>query len=70
MLEKVGFQIIKYQKHWQTLNLDYILYRIKPYSPLISDLGRKGTRVLGLQQVQVPYWMGQSLVLARRLNTE
>jgi 2-polyprenyl-3-methyl-5-hydroxy-6-metoxy-1,4-benzoquinol methylase len=66
MLEQTGFRVIKYQRHWQSLELGYIFYRMKPYISWASLLGTKAVNALGVQDVQVPYWMGQVRVLARR----
>jgi len=66
MLEQTGFRVIKYQRHWQSLELGYIFYRMKPYISWASLLGTKAVRALGVQNVQIPYWMGQARVLARR----
>lgn len=66
MLELTGFQMIKHQKHWQSLELGYILFRMKPYISWASLLGTKIAQALHMQNVQIPYWMGQMLVLARR----
>jgi 2-polyprenyl-3-methyl-5-hydroxy-6-metoxy-1,4-benzoquinol methylase len=66
MLKESGFQVLRSQPHWQSLEIDYIFYRIKPYIPWLSDLGRKTVQGLKMQKAAVPYWMGQTLVLARR----
>ncbi|MGK7875789.1 MAG: class I SAM-dependent methyltransferase [Xenococcaceae cyanobacterium] len=68
MLEMTGFQVVKHQRHWQSLELGYIFLRMKPYIPWASNLGTKVTKALHLGQAQVPYWMGQMLVLARRAD--
>jgi 2-polyprenyl-3-methyl-5-hydroxy-6-metoxy-1,4-benzoquinol methylase len=66
LLSETGFNVIRQQKHWQSLELDYILFRMKPYIPRASDAGRAIVKTLGLQKSRLPYWMGQSLVLAAR----
>ena len=68
ILEQTGFQILRHRKHWQSLELDYILFRMRPYLPLIPDLGRKMTKILQLQKAQIPYWVGQTLVLAHKMK--
>jgi len=68
MLQRTGFQMVKSQKHWQSLELGYIFFRMKPYMSWASSLGTKITGALGLQHAQVPYWMGQVLVLAQRVD--
>ncbi len=68
MLEQAGFQVIKHRKHWQSLQLDYILFRMKPYLPILPDLGRKFAQIIGLRKAHVPYWVGQTLILARKVK--
>lgn len=69
MLSLAGFHTVKHQWHWQSLELSYILFRMKPYASWVSKLGMMGVNALHLQKAQVPYWMGQVLVLARRIET-
>src|SRR6266446_3963078 len=66
MLKSTGFRMVERRKHWQSLELGYIFLRMKPYIPWASNLGSKVTNALRLQNLQVPYWMGQVLVLARQ----
>ena len=66
MLKSTGFRMVERRKHWQSLELGYIFLRMKPYIPWASNLGSKVTNALHLQNLQVPYWMGQVLVLARQ----
>lgn len=67
MLEQTGFKVLKFKKHWQSLELDYIFYRMRPYLPLLPDLGRKLAAAVGLKKAHVPYWVGQTLVLAKKV---
>ena len=64
MLELTGFQMVKHQRHWQSLLLGYIFFRMKPYISWASRLGMKVASALHVQNAPVPYWMGQVLVLA------
>ncbi len=64
ILEETGFQVMKSKKHWQSLELGYILFRMKPYLPRISKLFRILTKALRMDQLQIPYWMGQMLLIA------
>ncbi len=66
MLIKTGFKPLKFRKHWQGLELDYIFTRIKPYIPWLSVIGKKVAKGLNIQQMNVPYWVGQTLVIARK----
>lgn len=65
MLNQVGFEMVHKKRHWQSLELGYILFRMKPYAAWLSNLGTKLVEALGWERVQIPYWMGQVLVLAR-----
>ena len=68
MLQLSGFQLVKYKRHWQSLELGYIFMRMKPYIKWVSQWGTLLANTLRIQSVQFPYWMGQSLILARREN--
>lgn len=75
MLEKTGFALILKKKHFQSLELGYLMWRMKVYSKHLHILGYKTTKVLGLERAQIPYWLGQSLIIAkkqerRKENTE
>lgn len=70
MLSLTGFRVIKYHRHWQTLELGYIFSRMKPYIPGASQIGMKAAKSLRIQHAPVPYWMGQTLVLARTINSQ
>lgn len=63
MLKLTGFQMTKHQKHWQSLELGYIFSRMEPIIPIVSRLGTKITSALRIQDIQVPYWMGQTMVM-------
>ncbi|MGD8561507.1 MAG: class I SAM-dependent methyltransferase [Desulfarculaceae bacterium] len=69
-LEKSGFTALLLQKHWQTLELGYIMRRMEPYLGAVARLGGKGVRALGLGKASIPYWMGQTLVISRRNGPE
>jgi hypothetical protein len=64
MLEKTGFKVARFKRHWQSLELGYILFRMQPYLPRLSSLGTKIAATLKIEHLQIPYWMGQVLVLA------
>ena len=66
MLETTGFTTVKVRPHVQRLELDYILFRGSVLSQGLSRLARSVSRPLGLARVQVPYWLGQTFVVARR----
>jgi 2-polyprenyl-3-methyl-5-hydroxy-6-metoxy-1,4-benzoquinol methylase len=64
MLNETGFEVKKTKLHWQSLELGYILFRMSPYIPWLSKFGIRIAEILGLQRLQIPYWMGQTLILA------
>jgi SAM-dependent methyltransferase len=66
ILESAGFSLLETRKHWQSLELGYILFRMGPYLPGLSRLGKKTAEALRIQHLQIPYWMGQVLVIAVR----
>ena len=68
ILEKCGFEIIIIKKHWQTLQLGYLATRFKPYSELAYKIATKTVNALKLNDLQIPYWLGQTFVLANKVK--
>jgi 2-polyprenyl-3-methyl-5-hydroxy-6-metoxy-1,4-benzoquinol methylase len=66
MLEATGFAVAVTRAHFQRLELDYILFRGSVLSQALSKAARAVVRPLGLGRAQVPYWLGQTFVAARR----
>jgi hypothetical protein len=66
MLETTGFVPVQVRPHFQRLELDYILFRGSVLSAALSSAARAVVRPLGLSRAQIPYWLGQTFVLARR----
>ena len=66
MLEKTGFSVEVTRAHYQRLELDYILFRGSVLSKALSNASRAVVKPLGLGRAQVPYWLGQTFVAARR----
>lgn len=66
MLESTGFTVERVRPHFQRLELDYILFRGSVLSTALSTTARAIVRPFGLSRAQVPYWLGQTFVLARR----
>ena len=66
MLKRLGFRVVEIRRHWQTLELGYILFRMEAYlRPIGRPLGWLAKR-LRLSHLQIPYWMGQMLVIAEK----
>lgn len=68
ILQKTGFEAFKFKKHFQVLALGYILTRAEAYITFLATPFKKMVAILGMNDVQVPYWMGQTLVLARKVK--
>jgi 2-polyprenyl-3-methyl-5-hydroxy-6-metoxy-1,4-benzoquinol methylase len=68
MLEDAGFAVETVRPHWQRLELDYILYRASVLSEAFSRIARRAVGAVGVGRVQMPYWLGQTFVLARRVR--
>ena len=66
MLKKTGFKMLLSRPHWQTLELGYILFRMEAYVRPLARLGGRIVKALGLQHLQIPYWMGQTLAIAEK----
>ena len=66
ILSATGFKVERLRPHWQRLEIDYILFRGSLLSPTLSKASRALVRLFGAGRVQVPYWLGQTFVLARR----
>jgi hypothetical protein len=65
MLAKTGFTVVDSKKHWQSLELGYILFRMRPYLPWLAKPAEGVVNFFRLQHLQIPYWMGQVLVQAK-----
>jgi 2-polyprenyl-3-methyl-5-hydroxy-6-metoxy-1,4-benzoquinol methylase len=66
MLESAGFSVRRVRPHVQRLELNYILFRGAILSQTLSSAARAIVRPFGLGRAEVPYWLGQTFVLARR----
>lgn len=66
MLRSTGFRVLRQQRHWQRLEVQYVLFRMRPYVPVLPALAGRLLSQVGLGRVEVPYWMGQTLVLAKK----
>jgi hypothetical protein len=66
MLGELGFRLVDRRKHWQTLELGYILFRMEAYLKPVARAAGWVVKRLGLSNLQFPYWMGQVLVIAEK----
>ena len=65
-LKQYGFEILDIRPHFQRLEFDYLLAREDVVSAPVSKLSRAVGRALRLSRRQVPYWIGQTFVAARK----
>ncbi len=66
ILARSGFKTIKIKPHIQTLGFGYLMWRMKEYSKLLHKLGHGFAKATGTTKMQIPYWLGQTLVIAKR----
>ena len=69
LLEDAGFDVVRIRPHFQRLALGYVLQRAAPYIGAPARAAERMCRWLGIANRQVPYWMGQTLVVARKRRT-
>lgn len=66
ILEKNGFEVIKIKPHFQKLSLGYLIFRMKSYSQLVHKIASPIVKIIRLGNLEIPYWLGQTLVIARK----
>lgn len=69
MLKKHRFKTLKIKPHFQSLALGYLIYRTKGYNALFrfaANIGEKVIKILKWENKQFSYWIGQTLVIARK----
>jgi hypothetical protein len=66
MLESTSFKVIKTKPHFQRLALGYLVFRMQAYSKFLHKSGNKLVNLFRLNDTQIPYWLGQTLVVARK----
>jgi 2-polyprenyl-3-methyl-5-hydroxy-6-metoxy-1,4-benzoquinol methylase len=66
LLEDSGFEIVTVRPHYQRLGLEYVLRRASAYIGLPARVAAWCVHKAGVGTAQVPYWMGQTLVVARK----
>jgi SAM-dependent methyltransferase len=65
-LRHTGFQVVRMRPHFQWLELEYVLRRGEPLAGSVARAVSRLVSGLGLSRSQVPYWLGQTLVVARK----
>lgn len=68
ILSKTGYQVRTVKPHVQTLQLDYVLYRASKYTSLATPF-RLLARSLRMGALPMPYWIGQTLVIASKSDS-
>ena len=66
LLEATGFRPLGYQPHVQTLEFGYVAMRAAPYLGPLAGALRGSVRALGLERLPLSYWVGQTMVVARK----
>lgn len=66
LLQQVGFNVVRMKPHIQWLELGYVLKRGEPVAGPFARAAGAVTSGLGLAGLHVPYWIGQTLVIARK----
>jgi len=70
LLENAGFDVVAIRPHYQRLSLGYVLRRAAAYVGTPARIAERIVATAHISEIQVPYWMGQTLVIARkRLRT-
>lgn len=66
MLSAVGFEIVKIKPHYQFLEIGYIFKRAEAYVGKVASFSQRMVNFFGLGKIMIPYWLGQTLVVARK----
>ncbi len=66
LLQRVGFDVVRVKPHVQWLELGYVIKRGEPVAGPLARVSGKVVSGLGLGNLHVPYWIGQTLVIARK----
>lgn len=73
ILQKNGFEPFLFKPYFQRLTLGYILFRMndlvfksKEHNSFIYKISKFSAEKLHIQNAQMPYWLGQTMVMARK----
>jgi SAM-dependent methyltransferase len=66
LLRRVGFDVLRMRPHIQRLELGYVLKRSEPGAGALARAAGRLASGLGLARRYVPYWIGQTRVIARK----
>lgn len=63
-LKRCGFEVMDIRRHWQILELGYVIRRAEAYFPWLRFL-RSTVEKIGLAKWPITYWIGQTQVIAK-----
>jgi 2-polyprenyl-3-methyl-5-hydroxy-6-metoxy-1,4-benzoquinol methylase len=66
ILQKTGFKPLRIKPHFQKLSLGYLVDRMEVHNKTLYKIGKKLVNSLRINNLQITYWLGQTLVLARK----
>jgi SAM-dependent methyltransferase len=66
ILRRCGFELLGFKPYLQTLELGYVAQRAAPYLGPLGGVATGTARALGLARAPLRYWVGQTLVVARK----
>lgn len=66
LLEACGFSVILFRPHFQFLEAGYLFERMQTTAPTLGRIGQAIANRLHVSRLSIPYWMGQTLVLAQK----
>ena len=69
LLDDAGFDTVCIRPHFQRLGLGYVLHRAAAYIGSPARFAARAAYRIGIAEWQVPYWMGQTLAVARKRPT-
>jgi SAM-dependent methyltransferase len=66
LLKRAGFAPLGFRAHLQTLEMSYVAMRAAPYLGPLGGAMTKTVKALGLGRLPFHYWVGQTMVVARK----
>jgi 2-polyprenyl-3-methyl-5-hydroxy-6-metoxy-1,4-benzoquinol methylase len=66
LLKKHGFEILGFKRSWQYLSAGYLAHKIRNYSRTLSRILTRILKTTRLENLTVPYWLGQTTLVARK----
>lgn len=66
ILNITGFDVMAMRPHIQRLSMGYLAFRMKPYSEFLHKVSSKVVSTLRMGSLEIPYWLGQTLVVAKK----